>query len=376
MYNGKAMKIAHFGAYGINIGDNIALYNVRKGIESSYGSPIEWSSVNVLDFHNNQNNIKFTVEKFKEISSNNDLLVIGGGGLLEGGIYNQGFDTGYKLPFTEETLKYLDIPIVVFSVGVNYFRMIDGFNQTGIHALKSLIDKSALFSVRNDGSKESILNLLPSYGNKVYEIPDPGLMYLNQSEKLEQIDHSKVKFQPAWNGDSRVLAGRFVRDQNLHDISNFVTKNEMEIVPHSPKDYSFIGLQKEKYVLTLEEFKKEATLDKAIAFLDRYLSYDAVIAMRGHGQLVSIGTNTPSLYLSTQDKVLNFSKKNEFVDYNVDILEYDWLGKLERLYQKLLNDKDYLNNWYNIRDTKMKSYNSTYQNFCDKTVEIFGDKNG
>ena len=81
------MKVAHFGAYGINIGDNIALYNVRKGIEESFGSPIEWTSVNILDFHETRNNIDFTIEQFKNISANNNALVIGGGGLLEGGVY-------------------------------------------------------------------------------------------------------------------------------------------------------------------------------------------------------------------------------------------------------------------------------------------------
>ena len=80
------MKIAHFGAYGINIGDNIALYNVRKGIEASFGSPIKWESINILDFHETRNNINFTIEEFKKISANNDMLIIGGGGLLEGGV--------------------------------------------------------------------------------------------------------------------------------------------------------------------------------------------------------------------------------------------------------------------------------------------------
>ena len=371
MYNGEAMKVAHFGAYGINIGDNIALYNVRKGIEASFDSPIQWTSINILDFHETGNNIAFTIEQFKKISANNDMLIIGGGGLLEGGVYNQGFETGYKLPFTAQTLEHLDIPIIVFSVGVNYFRMIEGFNSAGVQALQELISKSSLFSVRNDGSKDSIVDLLPAYADKIYEIPDPGLMYLNQSPQLNSIDPSKIKFQPAWNGDSRVLTGRFVRDQNLQDISRFVSGHQMEIVPHSPKDYAFSGLDNTRYVINLEDFRKEATLEKSITFLDRYLSYDAVIAMRGHGQLVSIGSNTPSLYLSTQDKVLNFSKKNGFEDYNIDILEYDWLGKLQRSYDKLLNDKDYLQNWYDIRNKMMPLYNSSYQNFCNKVAQVF-----
>lgn len=368
MYNGENMKIAHFGAYGINIGDNIALKNVRKGIEKALKKPAEWTSINILDFHKEKNNIAFSLKRFKEISDTHDLLVIGGGGLLEGGVYNSGFATGYKLPFNADVLSVISIPIVVFSVGVNYFRMVEGFNSTGSKEIKNLIQHSKLFSVRNDGSKESIKDLFPNLTNEVYEIPDPGLMYINEAPIRQSVDKAHTYFQPAWNGDQRVLGGRFTRTSNITEISKFVIENKLSILPHSPKDYNFLGLPPDQYFMTLKEFNERATLDKVESFTDEYSKFHAVVAMRGHGQLISIGANVPSLYLSTQDKVSNFSLKNGFTDYNIDLLEYNWAGKLHTLYERLLTDPEYIKRWYDIRAVCMERYNTQFNSYCDKVI--------
>mgnify|MGYP003963031409 FL=1 len=359
------MRIAHFGAYGINIGDNIALKNVRRGIEDSFTHPISWTSINILDFHAQKNNIEFCKSEFKRISKEHDLFIIGGGGLLEGGVYNSGFATGYKLPFTSETLEYLTIPIVVFGVGVNYFRLVDGFTPLGAEEVKGLIEKSLLFSVRNDGSKEAISSLVGDTSTVIYEVPDPGLLYIKESEDKETIDPEKILFQPAWNGDHRVLAGRFIRDINILEISKFVKQNKLPIIPHSPKDYNFSGLPQEQFITSTSEFKSLATLENVYNFTDRYSDFSAVIAMRGHGQLISIGANVPSLYLSTQDKVTNFSKKNGFEDYNIDILEYDWVGKLESLYHKIIQDPQYITRWHKIRLNCITKCRQDFKEYCD-----------
>lgn len=368
------MKIAHFGSYGINIGDNIALYNVRKGIEMAYKKPITWTPVSILDFHNVRNNIKYSTERFKKISGENDLLVIGGGGLIEGGVYNEGFDTGYKLPFAPETLDGLTIPVVGFSVGINHFRGIPKLNARGIDAVDSLIDKSALFSVRNDGSKEILTEAIDN-ATAVEEIPDPGLMYLTPAKDKVTLNHfARGLFQPAWNGDSRLLWGRFGKGENVSYISAFIRQQGCAVIPHTPKDYDWtnVGLDKSAWVVSKENFMKQANLDNVMEFLKLYYDYDYVIAMRGHGQLISIGANIPSLYLSTQDKVSDFSRKNGFSDYNIDLEDPRWLEQLRSCSNKLVHDPNYLATWYEIRNSKMAEYKKSYENFCNKVAQCCG----
>ena len=46
------INIAHFGSYNINVGDNIALLNIRKGVEKTVDKKINWNSVDIKEFHN------------------------------------------------------------------------------------------------------------------------------------------------------------------------------------------------------------------------------------------------------------------------------------------------------------------------------------
>ena len=90
--------------------------------------------------------------------------------------------------------------------------------------------------------------------------------------------------------------------------------------------------------------------------------------MRGHGQLISIGLNIPNIYLSTQDKVRDFSMLNGFEDYDVDINESDWYRKLKEKYNRMMNDEEYLKNWYVIRNKGMSKWRKQILDFTKKCM--------
>jgi polysaccharide pyruvyl transferase WcaK-like protein len=166
------------------------------------------------------------------------------------------------------------------------------------------------------------------------------------------------------------LSGRFTRSSNIKAIADFVTENNLQVVPHSPKDYNFTGLPRDNYLMSLEGFRTAATLDKVEKFTDKYSSFEGVVAMRGHGQLISIGANVPSLYLSTQDKVSNFSIKNGFKEYNIDVLEYDWINKLQNMHDRLLLDSSYVEEWYNIRDRCIQKCKKQFTSYCNQVTQL------
>ena len=73
--------------------------------------------------------------------------------------------------------------------------------------------------------------------------------------------------------------------------------------------------------------------------------------MRGHGQMITMGMNIPGIYLSSQDKVRDFSLLNGFIDYDVDMREEHWPEMLEECIAKMTEpNSKYLENWYDIRD--------------------------
>ena len=72
--------------------------------------------------------------------------------------------------------------------------------------------------------------------------------------------------------------------------------------------------------------------------------------------------------MSTQDKLRDFSLLNGFSNYNVDIEEDNWLQKLKNCHHKLLNDKDYLSNWYKLRGEKIDVWHNQFSNFVGMCV--------
>ena len=365
------IKIAQFASYDTNVGDSIAIRNIRRRINKLSRNEIRWSSCDLNVGHKKRNNIEFCKEAFKRLSDDSDMLIIGGGGLIEA---EPRMDTGWKLPFNEEILDVIEIPIVCFSVGINYFR---GFRELKtekeLGLLKTLVDRSALFSVRNDGSKEIIDDIMLSQGivveDKIREIPDPGLIHDFESDVRHVI--SDGVFQPVWNNKETIMSGRKMTGENLLRIRHVADLFDMDIMPHTKKDFSFYPTANtDRYSVAVGKFKERAEYSQFMSFIHKYFNYDYTVSMRGHGQLISIGLNIPSIYFSTQDKLLRFSQKNGFEDYNIDIEEEEWDKKLIEKIILLKEGGPYKERWHEIRNEKMKLFKSQYDMFCLDTLAL------
>ena len=140
------IKITQMGYFGTNVGDSVALFNLRPYIEKYVSAEIQWSELNLknLVITKNNNKIKNIIEFFKKINKDYDILLIGGAGLIEGWKYNDNI-TSWKLPFNEEILNVISIPIIVFGIGLNFWRNQEKLNNTGKKNLQLLIEKSKFF---------------------------------------------------------------------------------------------------------------------------------------------------------------------------------------------------------------------------------------
>jgi polysaccharide pyruvyl transferase WcaK-like protein len=351
-------KIAHVGAYDTNLGDNIALRNVRVHMDVAHKG-IEWKSVNLIDFYSNHNQVAYCKERFQELNDKCDMILFGGGGLIEGSETNK-HKNGCKIPLNEEILSVIKKPIVIFGVGVNYFRGSSKLQPNEIKTLKSILDRADLFSVRNDGSFEILQGIFNS--TKIREIPDPGLMMGWELQPVKTV--SKWLFQPVWNNNEKIVKDRGFSDDNLHHLSE-LTKH-MTMMPHTIKDYEMPDIRNE--LMSKKDMKVKVKYTNTDGFVEKYKKYEAVLAMRGHGQLISIGINMPGIYLSTQDKVSGFSKKNGFENYTVDINDVNWNGKVKEKVEGLKDE--FLERWYEIRNAKMKEFRLKYKKFISDVVKL------
>lgn len=357
------MKILHIGVFNRNIGDNIALFNVQRAINEKY-SNVEWINYNLEKLWGKRNSEDFTIEMINS-HKNLDYVIVGGGGLLEYAGYSNTSKTQYKLPFTKNVLDKVNTPVIFFGVGVNIFRGGIDYNDVAKKHVQDIINHSAGFSVRNDGSYEKLRDWIKLDVNNVDIIPDPGLLYLEELASPVRNKLHKPGVQPAFNHSNGINRHRYLDDCN----ENFIreqTKN-YTCYPHTIVDIDKLG---KKSIIGSREFKTYKSFGKVLDYVKLYDEVDHVLAFRGHGQLITIGRNLPGIYLSTQDKVKDFSLLNGFEDYNVDILEEDWRGKLVKKLEDLrTNNNNFLSNWYSIREQMMPKWYELNNNFIDKVFK-------
>jgi len=364
-------KILHLGAFDRNIGDNIALINAQKLWKKNIKEEIQFKNFDIGNFWKNNNDINASKKIFSKISKEYDCILVGGGGLVECQDHHA---TGWKLPFNKKVFQSISIPTFFQGVGINCFRGGSEYTDKAKNSLSETIDNASVFSVRNDGSKSKLDNWIGIKNKKVIEVPDPGLMHYNDHDiKLEKLENLNVKIfgiQPAWNGGGDlkpgINLGRFINQDNI-DFIKSLTSN-MKVYPHTGKDFNRL---KGKTIVSLEEFKtKYRYIKNTYDFINKYNEVDCVIAMRGHGQLITIGMNLPGIYLSTQDKVRDFSLLNGFEDYNVDILEDNWQDKLKNYIYLMKNEEEYVKNWFNIRKNKIKKWKNQDSDFINECMRV------
>lgn len=354
------IRIAHLAYYGTNVGDNIAIHNVRRGLEKVTKDRIYWKTVHLEDFHNNRNSIKYSLKRFSSICKENELLLIGGGGLIEGN--NGRYETGWKLPFNEKILKAIKIPIICYALGINYFWDRPTLEDCS-DLLKRLIDKSEIFSFRHDGSLEIAEQLLGK--TKAVSSPDPGILVTEVPMKsIEQMKQGA--FQVAFNAKDKINISRFRNLKNLESLVCFVNSKNLIGIPHTLKDLSFPLNRWTQETYTEEDF----SYDNFMKIVDSYDQFDYMLCMRGHGQIVSFHKNIPGIYLATQPKIIGFSEHSGLMDYTVDIRSSNWLEILINKIDKLTKDQNYLNEWYNIRNKKRQERLIQFKDFNKKIAKL------
>lgn len=348
------MRVAHLGAYESNVGDTVAMFNIRRDL-SKYRTEIEWQDVNIIDFHDKKNEINYCLDRFSEINKTCQMLLIGGGGLIEGGHYND-YYTKWKLPFNKAILNAIKIPIVCHSLGFNYFRGHDTISSTGLRNLKLLIEKSTLFSVRDDGSYD----IAKSLNLKVLETPDPGLIWTN-CKSISDITTGGL--QVAWNSSDLTNIHRFVCRDNIEKLVNIANKFNLIGVPHTRKDFNF--------PFNNWMIDKSANHQQLMQMINsQYNDISYMVSMRGHGQMISMGLGIPGIYLSTQDKINNFAIKAGMEDYLVDMQDDDWSEKLCNCINKMISCKKYIDQWYVKRQLKINKVLPDYEQFNKRISKI------
>jgi polysaccharide pyruvyl transferase WcaK-like protein len=339
------MRILHTYCLNFNIGD----YALGIGVKNLLREHLDVSFIGETNIQGRDFNEYYINEV---VNKRYDLLVIGGGGIIHGAHW----PNGWFWLIDKELIQQIKIPFIVYGVGYNYWEEEGGIPERGIVHLKETIKHATYFSVRNDGSAKRILN---QTGIDAPAIPDPGFHINLNTDYSRKIKEPYVIIQIANDKpESRFgsLEKRASFVENMREICSELSENyKILLAPHVPDDISISDeIAKGQSNVDVWDFKYFA-FDNSKESLGYYKYADFAIAMRGHGQIVPIAFNTPVIALENHPKHRGLMEELELLEYNVKISDPNFKQILTATIEKLIDNKKSLENQYQLINKKLLS---------------------
>ncbi len=308
---GRKQKISHVTCYSAgNAGDTALSECVRRTFNSIYAH-VSWNLISV------HRPVKTgTVNKINKTN----LLVIGGGGLFLPDT-NANPISGWQWACGKEQLEQIKVPIIIYSVGYNYFRGQEP-DELFIANLNALTERSVFFGIRNNGSIEAIRALLrPELKNKLCYQPCTTTVIRYLLPQLPPKEKTgKVAFNFAFDREERRFGES--RDEILKQLvqSMYAIRDkgyEIYIVAHCPADLMVMQyIKNHSHIHVVNASCWE--LKRLVLF---YNEIDVVLGMRGHAQMIPFGVNCQIISLGTHEKMKWFLKDIDAMDWYIDLNE-------------------------------------------------------
>ncbi len=337
------MRVMHTYCLNYNFGDYALGFGVRNILRKVF-------DVSYVAETNLQGQI-FDDYFIDIINEKYDLLVIGGGGIIHGSHWPQ----GWFWLIEQENIKKIKIPFIVYGAGYNYFKDEEGIPQRGIVHLNETSERAALFSVRNDGSHA---RLLEQTGIDAEVIADPGFWFGMDYAGRNIIESNKyIVVQLADDKPLHRFGSLEKRKQFIESLNGVLKKLSKDYtIVFAPHVYDDIALSEE----VAEGIENAKTIDFSKYAFDHtydaigvYKNAEFVLAMRGHGQIVPLGFDVPVISLENHDKHRGLMEEFGLGEYNVNVLDKYFTDKLIALITKVQNKNIELNNFILEKNRKL-----------------------
>ncbi|HNT27662.1 MAG TPA: polysaccharide pyruvyl transferase family protein [bacterium] len=324
------MRILHTYCLNYNLGD----YALGIGVKNLLRQHLD---VDLIGETNLQGTLFNSYYIEEVVNKRYDLLVIGGGGVIHGAHWPNGWFWLIK----EENIRKIKIPFIVYGVGYNYFKDEGGIPEIGRSHLKETIKRAAYFSLRNDGSVDRFKEQM---GIEVPEVPDPGFhMNLNKTyscpEKASYVIVQLANDKPAHRFGSDENKARFIADMRAV-VSRIAKDHKVIFAPHVLDDVSLsqeiAGGIENAFVW---DFSKYA-FDNVAESIAYYQDAHYVLAMRGHGQILPMAFNVPVISIENHPKHSGLMRRLGLENYNVSLREDGFRDKLTETIRHLETNKD------------------------------------
>lgn len=293
-------KAIHLCVLNRNVGDNALNLAIKEKLQKMF-------RVSHMEILNNF----FPPQNLKKLQKSN-LIVFGGGGLIHsyGPSGNPIERTGTLWQIELEALKALTQKIVLYGVGFNHFYGEKEPLPAMRELFKVLVNKNALISFRNDGSKERFLGYFPEFEPYIKVIPDPGVFF--RPTPIKQ-DEPYVILQIAADRPHFRFGDRFEDFMTL--VRSICDRIEQRIllIPHTPDDVKLYRELQKKVKAEILPLKNQANETSEV--VGYYAGADFTISTRGHSQILSIGNCVPTFSIATHPKIQGFAEDCQLEEY-------------------------------------------------------------
>jgi polysaccharide pyruvyl transferase WcaK-like protein len=305
-----------------------------------------------------------------DINSKYDFIVLGPGGILMldevngkgiaksnkmsiGAMLNV---SGYQWLIKKEDLLNIKIPMIVFSIGWNYFRGLYPKREPFASSVKTLIDHSSYFSMRHSGDIKDLCEFI-NYNNDVEKIK---LCYcptiISDGTICSDKDSNIVGFQIAndrWTNryaDSDKLFNEIYK--TIIDIEKMGYK--IDVIDQCV-DGKFIDWMTSRK-LWKPSFRKVVLKGKPYEEQSKYYkTLNTIFATRGHGQMIPMGLGV---------KVISIISHNK-LKYFLEDTKLEWTG----IESDVASNADFIEIFNNTRDINFSKEIDTIKLSIDKEVQ-------
>ena len=225
-----SIKIWHIATHTANIGDGALVNGIQTTLKQDLEEEIQFHNDCLMYYENYWGNKKYDQELVDQINEEADLLIIGGGGMMDGRRSRKHTGIGFDLPLN--LFEQIKIPIVFYALGFNLFKGQFFWNKPALVKLLQFAArrKDCLFSVRNDLSQKRLQELVGvDTARCVIEIPDPGLYVETKPTHHAEFSESNPNILIQLAGDNTSARYNQSTVARLPFVSNRIAKIEKNV---------------------------------------------------------------------------------------------------------------------------------------------------
>lgn len=380
----KDKTIWHVGAWNRNYGDWVLQASIKENLKKVSDIPLDFVHVDCQ-------NTYFSLDLIDRLNKEADLLLIGGGGL----IFNRPEDnslSGWQFNIDIDDIRKIKVPIVIYGIGYNQFHYDDrGFKNILNEHLIATQEASALFSVRNHGTKDELIKR-GLVQDDITVVPDAGSFLEPKNITISDFDQDRMKIGLNWVQDRPF----YTFPEPYKRTQKEVLSNVIEALKYMITKYN-AQIVNIEHIASLDDYIKDLMVDElgkdnfisierdaphlfppsnifAPFLVDIYKQMDVVIGMRGHANIIPFGVMTPFLALGSHNKNKFFLEEIGEEELLLDIREYQVACSKENIIKKLetlIQDKD---KYVNRFSSKKKILQKQFDDFNKRIFKLLIEK--